>query len=553
VKYKIVRYFTPKGHNSWAGAFNKAMKKLRELDDFDILGTSDSDVIYHPDWLDQTLKICLWAKENHKEHKLGPFSSYNSANYNLHKIQGLYTSPFGDYVVKERMGAVNYLYLKEDFDKLGYFIESKDDETLMTKRLKQQKIFNFCTATSYVEHIGNKSILNQWRPVPVSVPDFGINLHEGEWLKDVSEYRNLEQDYYRSFQNEYIKIINSIEEYKKKNLIYKILFITKYFIKNMLEKVINIIKPMVPHFLIQIMKFQTNKNKFYKIEKKRLGLKLGKLHVDTVYKYITPLEDNKNVDHTLSEVKLDVIIPLIEKDLFTFPYMIDSVRKNLLHPLGRIYVISPKSEKIRKICKEKDLININENEILPLCVKDIDYNVNGVNRAGWLFQQFLKLSADKISNSDSYLFADTDTIFIRPQKFESGGKYIFDVSDEYHVPYFKMYKRLVGEDTLEVISFIAHHMIVNKKILIEIKDMIEKRFGCRWYEAILQNIDKDEPSGFSEFELYGHYMLNHYRDAMKIEYWYNKSISRKEIYKIDELVELNKDKYKTLSFQSYNL
>ncbi|MFI5144689.1 MAG: hypothetical protein ACHQJ4_03765, partial [Ignavibacteria bacterium] len=36
VKYRIVRYFSEKGHNSWGAAFNKAIKKLIEIDKFDI-------------------------------------------------------------------------------------------------------------------------------------------------------------------------------------------------------------------------------------------------------------------------------------------------------------------------------------------------------------------------------------------------------------------------------------------------------------------------------------------------------------------------------------
>ena len=72
-KYKIVRYYTQKDHNSWAAAFNKAIRKLLELNSFDIIGSCDSDAIFHPEWLDKTMKICLWAKKYHKYHILGPF------------------------------------------------------------------------------------------------------------------------------------------------------------------------------------------------------------------------------------------------------------------------------------------------------------------------------------------------------------------------------------------------------------------------------------------------------------------------------------------------
>ena len=67
-RYNIVRSFTQKGHNSWGAAFNKAMKKLMEIDDYDIVGSCDADAFFHPEWLDKTLKVCLWAKEHHRDH-----------------------------------------------------------------------------------------------------------------------------------------------------------------------------------------------------------------------------------------------------------------------------------------------------------------------------------------------------------------------------------------------------------------------------------------------------------------------------------------------------
>ncbi len=167
-EYRIVRAFTPKGPNNWGGAFNKAVKRLLELDDFDVIGTCDSDAFFHPEWLDQTMKICLWAKAHHRDHVLGPFSSFNSSDAEFHGVLGTYDSPFGRYVVKRRMGAVNYFYLKEDLLRLGFFEESRDDETRMTETFARLRVRNFCTETSYVDHLGREdSVLDQWRPVAV--------------------------------------------------------------------------------------------------------------------------------------------------------------------------------------------------------------------------------------------------------------------------------------------------------------------------------------------------------------------------------------------------
>ncbi|HPM02006.1 MAG TPA: glycosyltransferase, partial [Candidatus Cloacimonadota bacterium] len=156
-KYNIKRYFTPKGKNCAGAAINKALNIMLNSDNFDIIGWCDPDALFHPEWLDKTMKICLWAKQNHKDHILGPFSSFNSSDFDYHVVFGDYESPYGKYVVKRQMGMLNYFYFKEDLTKLGFFPENKDDETLMTKKLDQLGVRNFCTYESWVEHIGQDS------------------------------------------------------------------------------------------------------------------------------------------------------------------------------------------------------------------------------------------------------------------------------------------------------------------------------------------------------------------------------------------------------------
>lgn len=182
-KCRIIRSFTPKGHNSWGAAFNKAMRKLQELGEFDIVGSCDSDAYFHPEWLDKTLKVALWAKGHHRHHILGPFSCFNSSDFEFHRILGTFHSPHGDYVVKERMGALVYLYFTADLQSLGYFEESKDDETLMTEEFKKKRVRNFSTETSYVEHLGRVSVLDAWRPNAVADnAAFGVKLASNGWI-----------------------------------------------------------------------------------------------------------------------------------------------------------------------------------------------------------------------------------------------------------------------------------------------------------------------------------------------------------------------------------
>jgi glycosyltransferase involved in cell wall biosynthesis len=459
-RYRIIRAYTPKGHNSWGAAFNKAMRKLMELDNFDIIGSCDSDALFHPEWLDKTIKICLWAKKNHKDHILGPFSSFNSSDYRFHQILGTYKSHDGNYVVKRRMGALNYFYFTTDFLKLGFFEEHKDDETLMTKKFEALRVRSFCTETSYVEHIGRISVLNEWRPTPVRQVVYGMNLVKHGWLCDME--------------------------------------------------------------------------------------KIGTLGY---YKYIKDSVSSGN--NVSSETKIDVIIMVVEKDLDVLPYVIDGVRENLKHPIGRIFVVAPDSEKIKALCADIGCQFVNENSLIPITKKDIKYVVDGMDRSGWLFQQLLKWSADSLSSQEYYLVIDADTVLIRPQVFEANGKAVFLHSDEHHQPYFEVYKELFGVNAPCDLSFVCHHMLYQKTKISELRKEIESKHGDSWYNVILRAIDKSELSSISEYETYGQWMLQNYGDEIIREYWYNIPIKRTKLSKLNKLKSALSSKYRSISFHSY--
>lgn len=465
-QYKIIRSFTKKGHNSWAGAFNKAIKKLLSLDSFDIVGTCDSDALFHPEWLDNSMKVFLWAKENHRHHKLIKFSPFNSVDYEFHKVLGIYKSPFGKYVIKERMGDLCSFYVREDLLKIGFYAESKDDETIMTEKFKKMRLRNFCTETSYVEHIGEDSVLNQWRPVAVKRATFGINLAKGNWGVDMEKLRPY--GYYRFLKGE-----NSFGE---------------------------------------------------KINQK-------------------------------SNLKVDVIIPAIKKDLDILPLTVKSVRKHLMHPIGKFYIVGPKDPAIMNFCKKQKCVFRDEDKILPIKISDvkkIGYKVGPWDRSGWIFQQLLKLNADKISSEKNIYVIDADTVLVSPQKFEKDGKIILLASDEYYFPYFETFKRIFGYGTLASFSFVAHQMLFDTDRLKELRfDMEKGGKNKKWYQVILNNLDLKEISSFSEYETYGNWMMKNHPEEISFEYWFNKPLSAKNSNK-SRFNLARYSHYRSISFHSYS-
>ena len=122
---------------------------------------------------------------------------------------------------------------------------------------------------------------------------------------------------------------------------------------------------------------------------------------------------NKDV---CSDIPLDVIIPTCSKDYRTLKMVVDSIRKYVKHPIGKIMIIAPKGD-LENFCKDNNLVFIDENTVLPITKKDIKYTPCGKDRSGWIFQQLLKLNSDTLTDKDYFLIVDSDTVFTRPQTF----------------------------------------------------------------------------------------------------------------------------------------
>jgi hypothetical protein len=248
---------------------------------------------------------------------------------------------------------------------------------------------------------------------------------------------------------------------------------------------------------------------------------------------------------------IDVIIPAIPVDLPVLPYVINGLRKNLLHPIGRILVISPDSSEIKEFCDSYRCDFVDESRVLPFGVNDINLKINGLNRSGWIFQQLLKLNADTLSKKKHCLVIDADTILTRPQAFITKGKEVINCSDEFHKPYFTIYQKITGEQNLFPLSFVTHHMLLSLEKLRALKNKIELHAKQPWYNAILQNLDKTEFSSFSEYETYGNFVRTNYPHEIETCYWFNKSIHRNQLPDLDHLIAKYSFLYKSISIHSY--
>jgi hypothetical protein len=208
---------------------------------------------------------------------------------------------------------------------------------------------------------------------------------------------------------------------------------------------------------------------------------------------------------------MDFVIPCHPKDFCSLQLSVDGIRNNIA-VCDKIFVISEKDPKIfgtthipeenysKYITKEK-IHTIWENK-----------NPNLYYRSNWLYQQFLKLFSVKVIHnlSESFVLVDSDTIFLKDISFDEK-KFYYCIAEEYHTPYLPPTKLLLDvEDTIGF-SCISHHMIFNKKKINQLLEYIENRFdGKSFADCILDIVDYNEASCFSEWDLYANYMLIKY-------------------------------------------
>lgn len=211
----------------------------------------------------------------------------------------------------------------------------------------------------------------------------------------------------------------------------------------------------------------------------------------------------------------DVVIPLGPNDEDIVQLCIDSTRK-YVRDINTIYVISHRPLDL------SGAVLVTE-DIFPFQKDDIKAYV-GDKKAGWYLQQLLKLYCQEVVPSlhDNVVIVDADTIFKRAVSFMAGTKFLFNVHNSIHTPYFKHMKLIHPSFTAfkRGISGIVNTMIVNRKIVKEIFNIVEAYHGEPFWKVFMKCLDTSEPSSASEYEIYFHYVMRMHPNKVQIRTLY---------------------------------
>lgn len=220
----------------------------------------------------------------------------------------------------------------------------------------------------------------------------------------------------------------------------------------------------------------------------------------------------------------NIIIPAIFRDFSFLRKTIRYIRKYLTPE--KIYIIIDirfMQFLSKEITEDDKCIILDENCLVEgLSLNIIQDRFKELNRtssrAGWYFQQFLKMAfaLSEYCDTNYYLSWDSDTIPLRKINFfdEKGIPY-FTMKTEHHDPYFVAIERLLRITKTNSRSYIAENMMFNKSIMIDLINTIQSNShltGKTWFEKIIYALEPESvsPMGFSEFETYGNYCMTYY-------------------------------------------
>jgi hypothetical protein len=186
---------------------------------------------------------------------------------------------------------------------------------------------------------------------------------------------------------------------------------------------------------------------------------------------------------------------------------------------------------------------VHEDSILPRPAADLKCR-------GWVLQQFIKLNASAFVTTPDYLVVDADTIFLRPQSFFQSGKGIMRYADQYELLYNRSLELVFGHTRRFPVSFVTHHMLFNAALVKELLLLIEHRFGQPWWKAVLQEMDQGHPISFSEYELYGHFVISQpsWKRRFCLKYWHGLDRRAEDLPELDAVRQTAAGRLNTVSF-----
>ena len=257
-----------------------------------------------------------------------------------------------------------------------------------------------------------------------------------------------------------------------------------------------------------------------------------------------------NVKPNVVRTPMEVVYVVADKDIQTLALSIASLEYLTDVAIARIVLVGPARSRVAQFAVSGGYEFVDELDLLGFGPTRYRYPEPSTERSGWLYQQLLKLAWAKRCSTGAYLVVDADTLFVGPVEFVAKGKYQFYLVEEWHQAYSAAVKQLLGMPDPSWLSFVAHMMVFDAAIVMELLENLELRHGVAWHEAIASTRKLDNWSCFSEYQLYAAWARYKYPERCKIRPLYNRSMGRSILGDEKRFRKFSK-RLQTVSLHSY--
>jgi glycosyltransferase involved in cell wall biosynthesis len=167
---------------------NRALKIMQARNKYTLYGWSDPDAIYSEDWLPNTMSEAVKARCSKKNHRLGPFTSFNSNDIGHVRVdRQSFKRSLPEIEVREQAGMLNLFCTQSDLEVMGEFPKSTADEITICRRMRRRGLYFFSTKMSYIEHVGSNSNFESVR-VNNNQNVSGLQLVKTGWPEVLEKY-----------------------------------------------------------------------------------------------------------------------------------------------------------------------------------------------------------------------------------------------------------------------------------------------------------------------------------------------------------------------------
>lgn len=250
---------------------------------------------------------------------------------------------------------------------------------------------------------------------------------------------------------------------------------------------------------------------------------------------------------------LEILFVCSGKDLVILPAAISAaISATTAHEISKISIVVPTSiiHEVESVCGHIDLSFevISEETLISSHIFN-KLKESFYARAGWVYQQLLKIEYVSNSNASGVLVCDADTLLIQPRLWlNSDGQQILTPTWEWHPPYYEFLSRFDLTQIKPIYTFVPHHMLMQPSFMVEARKLLQWRNIEETVDYLIANRKEKDLSPFSiDYELYAQYLYKFHQDKIILSKWANVALNRDEKNMTVELYA----KYNSISFHDH--